>query len=171
MAQENRTEVRALLKERASKLKELRKELKWIRNDQNQMNDVDDLERKYEHLDEMKEDQMMEYAKNIQDEDMNILDRVIIDVDQTQAQAADVAEKVAAQTEQIGRVGKHLDEISDELERAKRVLKIMLRRVMTDKIVWCFLGLVVIAIVAIIAWHILESDKDADEDDKDGILN
>lgn len=172
MAGDDRAEVRQMLKERAGRLKELKKDLKWIKNDNDSLLEDESgglLPPQYAHLDEMKEDQMMEYAKNIQEDDMNILDNVILVVDQTQAQAADVAQKVAEQTEQIGRVGERLDEIDEELERAKRVLKIMLRRVMTDKIVWCFLGLIIVAIAGIIAWHVVDGGKGIGTDDAEAI--
>merc|ERR1712154_154818 len=92
----------------------------------------------------------MEYGRNIQNEDIKILDRVILDVDQTQSMAENVAEKVHDQTNQIARIGNRLDDIDDELVRAKRILRIMLRRVMTDKIIWSIIGLIFIVVCIIV---------------------
>lgn len=150
MSKDERSQVRQLLKGRQLKLKELANELKWARNQQfvpaeDSLN-VQNEEEKYEDLDEMNEDEVIGYARKIQSEDHEILDRVIIDVDQTKDQAENVAQKVANQTGQIVRIDNKLDVIDDELERAKRVLKVMLRRVMTDKIIWSLIGLIFIAV-------------------------
>ena len=155
METDERAQVRQMLKERAAKLKELQNELKWAKNEKIVINDDSSNaiiyeEEKYDDLDQMNEDQMIEYARHIQEEDMNILDRVIIDVDQTVSQAQDTATKVADQTAQIGRIGNKLDDIDDELERAKRVLRIMVRRVMTDKVIWVMAGLVFLAVFVIV---------------------
>mmetsp|Transcript_26619 Transcript_26619/g.43573 ORF Transcript_26619/g.43573 Transcript_26619/m.43573 type:complete len:213 (-) Transcript_26619:286-924(-) len=146
MDTEDRQLVRQLLKERAAELKRMTDELKWIKSDAKNSNQAAQMQ----HLDEMAEDEVIEYARNIQEEDLNILDRVIMDVDQTKNTAENVAQKVHNQTEQIQRIGDKLDDIDDELERARRVMKIMLRRVMTDKIVWVMLGLIFIAVCLII---------------------
>merc|ERR1719320_2073497 len=147
---DDRTQVRQLLKERASKLKELTSELKWARSNNDRFVGQAE-EAKYENADEMNEDQLMQYAENIQREDMDILDRVIVDVDETQTVAQNVAVKVAEQTEQIGRIDHKLADVDDELERASRVLKQMLRRIMTDKIIWFVVGLIFICICYIVA--------------------
>ena len=158
METEERGQVRQLLKERASKVKELKADLKWAKNERNYINNDNDnddhenvnIEEKYDNLDEMNENEIIEYARNIQKEDNEILDRIIIDVDETIQNAEATAEKVSQQTDQIGRISNKLDDIDDEMERAKRILKIMLRRVMTDKAVWIMLGLIFIAVFMII---------------------
>eukprot|EP01083_Nonionella_stella_P061049 159175_1 len=149
MNPEDRSQVRQLLKERATKLKDLKNELKWAKSENNRFEN-EAYDEKYEDLNEMNEDQIMDYARNIQNEDIEILDRVIIDVDQTKQQAVDVAQKVSDQTDQIQRIGKKVDDIDDELERAKRILRIMLRRVMTDKVIWVFVGLIFFAVCFIV---------------------
>ena len=149
MQQDDRSEVRKILKERASKLKELARDCKWTKKSDDNL-DEEQREEKYAYLDEMNEDEIIGYAQNIQMEDINILDRCIQDVDQTNIVAENAAAKLYDQTEQIGRVGRRLDDIDDEAERAKRVLKIMIRRVMTDKVIWCVAGLIVIAVIIII---------------------
>mmetsp|Transcript_50609 Transcript_50609/g.80623 ORF Transcript_50609/g.80623 Transcript_50609/m.80623 type:complete len:219 (-) Transcript_50609:597-1253(-) len=157
MDTDERAEVRQILKERAAKLKELKTDLKWAKNDQSLQANQQNLEeeQKYDNLEEMNEDELIQYAERIQQEDMRILDNVILDIDQTKATAENTAVKVAEQTEQIGRVSAKLDDIDDELERAKRVLLIMIRRVMTDKLIWFFLMLVMLALLVIVVLTIM----------------
>ena len=149
-------QVRQLLKERASKVKALKSDLKWAKNETNYINNYNNddheninIEEKYDNLDEMNEDEIMEYAQNIQQQDNEILDRVIIDVDETVKMAEATAQKVSQQTDQIERISSKLDAIDDEIERAKKILKIMLRRVITDKAVWVLFFLIFIAIIMI----------------------
>lgn len=157
METDQRGQVRQLLKERASKVKALKSDLKWAKNETNYINNYNNdddeninIEEKYDNLDEMNEDEIMEYAQNIQQQDNEILDRVIIDVDETVKMAEATAQKVSQQTDQIERISSKLDAIDDEMERAKKILKIMLRRVITDKAVWILFGLIFIAIFILI---------------------
>eukprot|EP00483_Globobulimina_turgida_P002596 UN02600 len=156
METEHRLQVRQMLKDRARDLKKLKSDLKWAKNEHinRQNNNSQGKEEKYDNLDAMNEDEIIDYAKNIQNEDIQILDRVIMDVEQTQNEAQDVAQHVANQTDQIKRIGIKLEDIDDELERAKRILKIMVRRVMTDKIIWIVAGLIFTAVVVIVLLNV-----------------
>eukprot|EP01084_Bolivina_argentea_P091612 164898_1 len=152
MQTEDRSKVRQLLKERATKLKELKSELKWSKNNTTNINNNSDgiNSKEADSFDRMNDDQIIDYARRIQNEDIQILDRVIIDVDQTKRQAEDVAQAVSNQTGQIAQIGRKLDDIDNELERAKRILIIMTRRIMTDKIIWVVVGLILVAVVMIV---------------------
>lgn len=102
------------------------------------------------HTVEEKENALMDYGRKIQEEDMNILDRVIIDVDQAKQTATETAQKVNEQTAQIQRIHDTLGEVDSELDRAKRIMTRISRRMLTDKILWFFLSLIFISILLIV---------------------
>ena len=57
---------------------------------------------------------------------------------------------VNEQTSQIERIGITINETDGELSRAKRILAKMFRRIITDKILWTFVILIIIAVVLVI---------------------
>ena len=89
-------------------------------------------------------------VKKIQEEDINILDKVMINVDNTKETATETAQKVYEQTSQIQRIHDNLDEIDSELDRAKKIMTKIMRRMLTDRILWFFLGLIFISVIIIV---------------------
>jgi hypothetical protein len=63
---------------------------------------------------------------------------------------AETAAKLKEQTEQLERVNADLDKIDTNIARARRQLRVFMRRMMTDKIILGFLFLIVIGIVVVI---------------------
>jgi hypothetical protein len=72
--------------------------------------------------------------------------------------------KLHQQTEQLGRTVDNLDEMDSTLKRSQRVLGRMLRRVSTDKYIWCLVFLVAVAIIFVIIWQSTKGSDDADAD-------
>merc|ERR1712157_392039 len=66
MQQEDRSEVRKILKERAAILKEISRDCKWAKNSTDNLDENDEDESKYSCLDEMNEDEIIEYGRKIQ---------------------------------------------------------------------------------------------------------
>lgn len=97
MSTEERADVRRILKERANTIKEIKSELKWIKVECSSQIDrspnllvngnVSNLNHKqyenYNDLTDMYEEEIYDYAENIQNEDISILDRVILNIEET----------------------------------------------------------------------------------------
>lgn len=158
MSKEERQEVRSMLKDQALKLKELKKDIKWLNtintseNDekyQNENNNNKYIKYSKDNI-ELNENELINYGINIQNKDINILDNVIKDLDNTKNIASNVAERINEQTTQMNRIDNNLNEIDTEMHRAKKILRSMARRLYTDKIVWFLLILILIAIVIVI---------------------
>jgi novel plant SNARE len=88
------------------------------------------------------------------------LDRIERTVEDTKGVGDQTAQKLAEQTEQMHRMNDKLDKLDSEVDRAKSELNAFIRRMMTDKIILCFILLVVIAVVAIVIIK-LKGDPDA----------
>ena len=69
----------------------------------------------------MAEEQLISYATRIQMQDIEILDNVLKDVDDTQQTANKTAKQVHEQTKQIQAINDTLIEIDGELDRAKEL--------------------------------------------------
>jgi len=65
-------------------------------------------------------------------------------------EAVKATETVMQQREQFEAMIEQTYEIEDEMKRARQITQIMLRRVATDQVMWCLIGLIFIGIVAII---------------------
>lgn len=137
-----------VIRDHTKKLKDLEQQLEWSQAGRNNQGDAG----KYAGTDiASNENDAIEYGRDLQNRTQEHADGAL----QTLASTIDIATGTAAQvndqTRQIEQIGKTLDEVDAELDRAGRILKRMGRRVMTDKYVWCLITLVFIAIVIIIA--------------------
>ena len=54
------------------------------------------------------------------------------------------------QTTQISRIHEALNATDTELGRAKRIVNRISRQILTDKILWCFIILIIIAVIIVI---------------------
>lgn len=61
-------------------------------------------------------------------------------------------ETLQEQTKQINDISESVQNINDELSKAEALLKSILRRMMTDKLVLCFVGLIFMGIIGIIIY-------------------
>jgi SNARE protein len=114
----------------------------------------------YEHVDEGRR-QARETKDRIQGTQQSALDalkRIEGTVQATQEVGESAAQKLAEQTEQMHRMNAKLDKLDSEVDRAKGELNAFIRRMMTDKIILCFILLVIIAVVAVVAIKLTNPD-------------
>jgi len=138
-----KNKIKKFKKKVAKSKKDVKKKKKDVgKNDGPILDDI-----KLENMDQ--EDQMA-YAKNIQEEDLKILERVEIQIEDTTVIATNAAENIALQGEQLQRNYNDLFEIDDTLKRAGKIVRRMLRRTASDKVVWFCTGLLFILIVCIV---------------------
>eukprot|EP01083_Nonionella_stella_P045922 123035_1 len=146
---DEKPKFKQILKEQKSKLRELQTEFKWARSTEA---DAENDEGKDEvpELADMGGEKFMEYGHKVQKETLDAQDRTIQMIEQTKETGAATAAKLHEQTAQIQRAYDELYEIDDNLERANRIVRRMMRRVFTDKYIWCFMFLILATIVGII---------------------
>eukprot|EP00924_Labyrinthula_sp_SR-Ha-C_P000892 maker-scaffold_7-snap-gene-7.33-mRNA-1 protein AED:0.00 eAED:0.00 QI:225/1/1/1/1/1/2/322/233 len=68
--------------------------------------------------------------------------------------------QMESQTKQIERVDQTVDQMEDELKKAEVLLRSMIRRIMTDKLILLFAGLIFFAIVGIIVYSTFKDDNE-----------
>jgi len=73
---------------------------------------------------------------------------------QAEEEAKIATETLAEQRHQFEKMIQETYEIEDEMLRARKITRIMLRRVATDKVMWCLMGLIVFGIIGVIAVNI-----------------
>uniref|UniRef100_A0A7S1LVM2 t-SNARE coiled-coil homology domain-containing protein n=1 Tax=Neobodo designis TaxID=312471 RepID=A0A7S1LVM2_NEODS len=86
------------------------------------------------------------------------LNRIEQTVEDTKQVGDSTAQKLAEQTEQMHRMNDKLDKLDSEVDRAKSELNAFIRRMMTDKIILCFILLVIIAVIAIVIIKLKDPD-------------
>ncbi|RNF10213.1 putative Qa-SNARE protein [Trypanosoma rangeli] len=68
----------------------------------------------------------------------------------TETVGIDASTTLRGQTEQIQQVNENLDELDSEVNRAKKELATLIRRMMADKIIICFSVLILVGIIIIV---------------------
>lgn len=94
-------------------------------------------------------------GKQIQEEDLNILDNVIKTAAQTSEIGASTLAEMANQRERMTAIDKDLDQISSNLVLARKHLRVFVRRIATDKIFLCLIFMIVAGIVVVIVFSIV----------------
>lgn len=89
---------------------------------------------------------------------LDALTRIEGTVEETKQVGDETAQKLAEQTEQMNRMNEKLDKLDSEVDRAKGELNAFIRRMMTDKIILCFILLVIIAVIAIVVIKLKDPD-------------
>ena len=95
----------------------------------------------------------------IQEDDINTLQNVQRQVEETKVLGSETLATMAQQREQIIQIDKGVDEVESNLRIANRHLRTFVRRLATDKIVMGFVLLIFIAVVFIIVWSIINPGK------------
>eukprot|EP01063_Lacrimia_lanifica_P036703 TRINITY_DN7360_c0_g1_i1.p2 TRINITY_DN7360_c0_g1~~TRINITY_DN7360_c0_g1_i1.p2 ORF type:complete len:230 (+),score=90.24 TRINITY_DN7360_c0_g1_i1:97-786(+) len=88
-----------------------------------------------------------------QNDALSSLGRTLGQIQQTNTQAASTAQELARQGEVLEDIDKQLDELGDDLTRAKKELNAFMRRMATDRLILCFLFLIVLGIVVAVILH------------------
>lgn len=91
--------------------------------------------------------------KRIKETDQ-VLDRAVRVVNDTEQIGMQAAQKLKAQTDQMGKIIDDLNEIDFTMKRASKVIRDITRGLLTDKCIMCLLFLVVVAIAAAIGMKI-----------------
>eukprot|EP00695_Tsukubamonas_globosa_P002763 TRINITY_DN396_c0_g2_i1.p1 TRINITY_DN396_c0_g2~~TRINITY_DN396_c0_g2_i1.p1 ORF type:complete len:216 (-),score=53.98 TRINITY_DN396_c0_g2_i1:1-648(-) len=102
------------------------------------------------NADNMTAQQLVQAGLKVQDDSLSSALRIQRTVAVTQDVANATATKLMEQTEQLQKVSDNLDQLESNLKRADRELKMFIRRMATDKVILCFLVLIVIAVVFVI---------------------
>eukprot|EP00762_Andalucia_godoyi_P000265 ANDGO_03108.mRNA.1 putative plant SNARE 12 len=103
--------------------------------------------------------QLAQAGVDTQNESLSSLERSKRTIETTEAVGRATAGKLKEQTEQLSRISDDLDKIETQLKRADRELKAFIRRMMTDKIILCFLCILACGIVAAVALTIYNKQK------------
>jgi len=109
--------------------------------------------------DAMTTKQVLEKAENIQKKDLEGVDRILQNIEQTKETGVAIGENLARQTEQLGKVNEGIQEVQSYLKLAGKELRAFSRRVATDKLIMSFVCLIVIGIIFIIVWSAVKGNK------------
>jgi len=109
--------------------------------------------------DAMTTKQILEKAENIQKKDLEGVDRILQNIEQTKETGVAIGEGLAKQTEQLGKVNEGIQEVQSYLKLASKELRAFSRRVATDKLIMSFVCLIVIGIIFIIVWSAVKGNK------------
>ncbi|AYV78627.1 MAG: hypothetical protein Edafosvirus21_6 [Edafosvirus sp.] len=96
---------------------------------------------------------LINHGDNILNESKMSLQRSVQNVEMTKVVAKEITIKIQANTEAMVRIKNDLDEIDAPINRSKKILIRIGRRIATDKYIWLCTGLVFLAIVVIILIH------------------
>jgi len=119
-------------------------------------------------VDQMTTKQILDKASNIQKKDIDALDRVIQNIEETKAVGVEIGSELAKQTEQLQKVGEGISEVQTYLKLAGKELRAFVRRTATDKLILAFICLIICAIIFIIIWSSVKGD-DSNTNVPDGL--
>eukprot|EP00298_Acanthocystis_sp_HF-20_P004970 c15269_g1_i1.p1 GENE.c15269_g1_i1~~c15269_g1_i1.p1 ORF type:complete len:227 (+),score=85.45 c15269_g1_i1:33-713(+) len=101
--------------------------------------------------------ELLKSAHSAQDESFESLERSKRIVEETEQVGIATTTQLGAQREQLINVSKNLDEVEDQLKRADQLIRSFGRRMATDKLILCFLFLIVTGVIFIIGYKIYQS--------------
>jgi len=141
---DNHREYKSTYKAYEAHVKEIRKKMKWLQAEKK-------IDKSTGDEDNMTKQEAIDYGHTLMDEtDMALTNakKYAVQIEDEGQQALETLDKQRTQMEDT------LEEtykIEDEMKRARKITTIMLRRVMTDQVMWCLVGLIIIALIAVIA--------------------
>mmetsp|Transcript_5770 Transcript_5770/g.14779 ORF Transcript_5770/g.14779 Transcript_5770/m.14779 type:complete len:241 (-) Transcript_5770:371-1093(-) len=97
-------------------------------------------------------DRTLRDAHSIQDKTAAALERTRQTAIETTEIGKSALEEVNQQNERIHGINERLDEISSELDKAKEIMSSFIKRAMTDKLILIFVGLIVLAVIALVVY-------------------
>lgn len=104
---------------------------------------------------------MLSETNKVQNKTEESLKRSLQNAREMNEIGAEALQKMEAQTEQLGKVQAKVDQMESELKKAQQLLKGILKRMMTDKLILLFVGLIFLAIVGLVI-YIAVSPQDSD---------
>ncbi len=91
------------------------------------------------------------HAEEIQKEDLRSLDRTLASINDSKEVAIETGIQLKAQTDQLAAMADDVDETEGILSSSIRTIGQMAKRVGSDKVVWVFAFLVLVAVIVVIA--------------------
>eukprot|EP00301_Raphidiophrys_heterophryoidea_P002273 c11063_g1_i2.p1 GENE.c11063_g1_i2~~c11063_g1_i2.p1 ORF type:complete len:242 (-),score=42.09 c11063_g1_i2:260-928(-) len=77
----------------------------------------------------------------------------------TEVVGAATINMLGKQGEQLKKIDQNLDEIQDNLKRADKLLRAFIRRMATDRLILCWLFLIVVGVIVIIAYQAVKKSR------------
>ena len=103
-------------------------------------------------------DEIIGEALRVNNGDVDTMRELVGVVHDTTQQAQATAEQMHEQTEQIERINQSVHGFRGTVARGGKLLHTYKRRLQTDRAIWCFLFLIVGAIVGLVIWTMLDPD-------------
>jgi len=95
---------------------------------------------------------LINQGKHVQAQSAASLDRSLKQVLATEQLGTETAIKLKQQTDQLVNIHKNVDSIESDLQRADKIMRAFMRRMATDKLILCFILLMIIGIIVIIVY-------------------
>jgi len=95
---------------------------------------------------------LTEYGEHLDQNSTDSLKRSVVVIHETVDGGRRIADDLERQTEKLSGILEGLDEIDGAMQRSRKFLARIGRRVLTDKYVWLLIGLIVVAIIFIVVW-------------------
>lgn len=100
--------------------------------------------------------QALASAKVTQEDSMDSLERSKRLVAESEEYGTSTISTLGQQRDQLLTISKNLDDLQDDIQQSKKLMSSFLRRMTTDRIVQCFLLLIVLGIVFIIIYKVVK---------------
>jgi hypothetical protein len=96
------------------------------------------------------EERFIKRGEELLDSNKSALKQTLATVNEAKNVGGATAKMLEEQNAQMGRIADDLDVMEGQLKVSQRIMRQMARRMMTDKYIWIFIGLGVMAIIAVI---------------------
>lgn len=103
--------------------------------------------------------QVIDHGKAIQAKSSESLGRAAKLVNQSEAVGAETAARLKEQTEKMKGIYSNVDKIESDLQRADKIMRAFMRRMATDKLVLCFILLIIAGIITIVAYKATQGSE------------
>jgi len=95
---------------------------------------------------------LIDKGKAIQETDINILVNMNRQLQETEQIGSTTVHKMAEYNDQIKRIDKDVDEVASNIKLASRQVRVMVRKLATDKLIMCLMFLVFAGVIVIIVY-------------------
>jgi len=106
-------------------------------------------------------DEILQQANNISNSDVETMKRLVGTIAETQEIGENAVENLHAQTEQIERINQDVHGFRGTVKRGGKLLAIYKRRLMTDRLIWIFLLLIVLGVIGLVIWTMVDPEGSA----------
>ena len=151
--------------------KEWRNKVKQYREDKKKMQHTMDMLRQSTNREELNlengggmgaakvtDDEILQHANEIGRGDVETMKSLVGQVADIQNIGEAAVEDLHAQTEQIERINQDVHGFRGTVKRGGKLLAIYKRRIMTDRLIWIFMFIIVAAIVGLIIWTMVDPE-------------